>query len=104
MARIRMMRPLIPTMDVRRVKPPPKKADPIYDTPQWRALRKQVFEEAGGICQRRGCGKAGRYVDHIVELRDGGKPFDRAGLELLCPSHHVAKTAAARAARMRRSG
>jgi len=39
------------------------------------------------------------FVDHIVELKDGGAPLDRSNVWLLCTSHHAAKTASERAKR-----
>lgn len=99
---MKMLQPSLRTMDTRSVKPPPKKGDAIYDDPEWRRLRDQVRREAGGRCQREGCPARGRYVDHIIEIKDGGPPLDRSNLELLCPSHHQIKTAAARAERARR--
>jgi 5-methylcytosine-specific restriction enzyme A len=39
------------------------------------------------------------FVDHIVELKDGGAPLERSNLWLLCGSHHTRKSAAERARR-----
>jgi 5-methylcytosine-specific restriction enzyme A len=39
------------------------------------------------------------FVDHIVELKDGGAPLDRSNLWLLCGSCHSLKTAGERARR-----
>jgi hypothetical protein len=39
------------------------------------------------------------FADHIVELNDGGAPFDVANGQCLCGAHHTAKTADARGAR-----
>jgi len=43
------------------------------------------------------------FVDHIVELNDGGAPLERTNVWLLCPSHHSLKTAAERARRTART-
>jgi 5-methylcytosine-specific restriction enzyme A len=59
---------------------------------------------AGKRCEWPGCGKTmGRlFADHKHEVKDGGSPFDPANGWVLCFSHHVSKTNAARAERMRR--
>jgi 5-methylcytosine-specific restriction endonuclease McrA len=36
------------------------------------------------------------FVDHIVELKDGGAPLERSNLWLLCGACHSLKTAAER--------
>jgi 5-methylcytosine-specific restriction enzyme A len=100
MAKLTMLRPRIPTIDTRIAPPPPKQADQFYSSPEWIALRDRVRREAGGRCQVPGCDKRGVYVDHIVEIRDGGARLDPANLQLLCAPHHTAKTAAERAKRM----
>ena len=71
----------------------------FYGSAEWKALRKAVIAERGKRCQR--CSKQGGrvYLDHVVELRDGGAKLDRANVQVLCAGCHTAKTAAARAAR-----
>lgn len=103
--RIPLLKPRVPSMDTRRVKPPPKAADAELATRDWKAMRERVIREAGGRCQHPGCGRAERrmYADHIVERRDGGAVFDRANLQCLCPKHHALKTNAERAKRMVRA-
>lgn len=103
MAKLRMLQPRVATLDLRRVKPPPKQADAELLTNQWKAMRDRVRSEARGMCQAPGCTKPGRYVDHIKERRDGGAVLDRANLWLLCPSHHQFKTNDERAKRMMRN-
>lgn len=100
MAKIPMLGSRIPTMDTRRVRPPPKVADSFYMSKEWIALRDQVRREAHWMCQVPGCKQRGHIVDHIVEIKDGGAKLDRANLMLKCASHHSAKTAAERAKRM----
>jgi 5-methylcytosine-specific restriction endonuclease McrA len=102
MAKLTMLGNRIPTMDTRRAKPPPKVADPELLTRDWKAMRERVRREAGGRCQMPGCTRPGRYVDHIIERRDGGAVFDRANLRLCCAPCHQVKTNAERAKRMRR--
>ena len=99
--RIRSVRP--------RVELPPKQREPIYATPQFQTWRAQVVARADGRCEAidRGhrCSKAApehrMYADHIVELRDGGKPFDVANGQCLCASHHQFKTMAMRNRRLK---
>lgn len=95
--------------ELRRVKPPEKTADPHYFSPEHRAWREQVVARAGGRCEWRlegalRCGRAERrmFADHIVELKDGGAPFDPANGQCLCGRHHSLKTARVRAERHRR--
>lgn len=84
----------------------PKVADPFYSSAPWIELRDRVRREANGRCQWPGCARHGRWVDHRIELRDGGAPLDRANLWLLCPSHHTIKTAQVKRTRdaLRRGG
>jgi len=100
------LRPHIGMVDLRTAALPPKVAEPFYSSAAWIELRNRVRREAGGRCQVQGCGRAERrmFVDHIVELKDGGAPLDRSNVWLLCASHHTAKTASERARRTARPG
>lgn len=100
MAKLMMLMPGIKAADLRSVKPPTKVAAPFYSSAEWIELRNRVRREARGKCQRQGCGERGIYVDHIVEIADGGAPLDRANCELLCASHHQVKTQRERAKRL----
>lgn len=99
--------PRVPTLDARRIQPPPKTAEPYYTTPAYRIWREEVIARAGRRCQSvdsgRRCTKAEpfnrMFADHKVEVRDGGALYDVSNGECLCGSHHSAKTAKARAAR-----
>ncbi len=105
MAKVRMLRPSIPTMDARIAKPPPKEADPHYQTPEHREWRLAVMRRAKWRCQHPGCSVSypdRLFADHIVELRDGGTPFDPENGQALCGAHHSKKTAQARAERAKR--
>lgn len=84
-----------------RLSVPPKVADPHYSTPEHRAWRAEVIRRSGGACAD--CQTAGKrlYADHVVELRDGGAPFNPANGAARCGACHTRKTAAARAARQR---
>jgi uncharacterized protein YfaQ (DUF2300 family) len=49
--------------------------------------------EAGQPCGRK---EPRMFADHVVEIRDGGAPFDTANGQCLCGSHHTLKTNAER--------
>ena len=97
----------IGTVSPRRLAVPPKAAASIYHTEEFRQWRDIVITRAGGRCEQVvsgiRCAKAQplnrMFADHIVELKDGGAPFDPANGQCLCGGHHTAKTAQARAHR-----
>lgn len=97
----------IKTSSFRALKPPAKRADSIYQSPEHKAWRKGVIDRAGARCEAidgdKRCPKTAPehrlFADHIIELKDGGRPFDLSNGQCLCGSHHTSKTAAARAAR-----
>ena len=74
-------------------KPPPKKVDPFYVSPEWRACRKEVMDACGHRCQWPGCDREAVIVDHRVAIKQGGAPLDKANLWGLCRYHSGAKTA-----------
>ena len=92
--------------DTRSIKPPAKATDPLYLSPEWRALMARLIRERGRCCQE--CGRTheddGRpiriYGDHIRELRDGGAPFDPINIRLLDGGCHNKKTQAEKARRL----
>lgn len=106
MAKIRMLGPIIPTMDTRTVKPAPRVPDPIYSSAEHRRWRDEILRRAGGRCQDPNCKTPDRatriYADHIIELKDGGAPFDLANGLGRCGSCHTKKTLKARGERARR--
>jgi len=107
MARLTTLRPTIRTMDQRTAQEPAKVADSHYATPEHRAWRAKVIARAGGRCQDPRCAAPGRsgarlFADHVVELRDGGAPFDVANGLARCGACHTRKTNEARAERMAR--
>ena len=62
---------------------------------RWARTRRAVFERDGWRCVR--CGRAGRLeCDHVVPLEadPGQDPYDPDGLQTLCGSCHIRKTAA----------
>lgn len=95
------LRNRVATLDTRSARPAPKVADRFYGTPAWRQARALAI--AAHLFRCAGCGASGGrlYVDHIVELADGGAPYEQANLRPLCGSCHTAKTVTARAERMR---
>jgi|SRR6516165_6420259 hypothetical protein len=120
MPKLRTLAPLVRTLDTRTTRPLPgpaaisqrfKKADPFYAAPEFRAWRASVVARAGGRCEAithgYRCTKAQpahrMFADHIVELRDGGAPFDLANGQCLCGPHHLMKTAQTRRDRLAKS-
>jgi hypothetical protein len=111
MARLGLVRGRLGASRPQRLKPPAKVADPLYQSPEHRAWAAKVISRAGGRCEAidaRGirCTKAAprhrMFADHVDEVRDGGARFDPDNGQCLCGSHHSAKTALARAARLTR--
>lgn len=98
---MRTLKPSIAIAALQTARAPPKTANKFYLSREWLAVRDRVRREARGRCETPGCGRVERrmFVDHIVELKDGGAPLDRANAWLLCGSCHSLKTAAARAMR-----
>ena len=61
---------------------------------RWQIVRRAVFERDDYRCVM--CGRAGRLeCDHIVPLQcePGQDPYDMNGLQTLCRSCHIEKTA-----------
>jgi 5-methylcytosine-specific restriction protein A len=100
MPKLRSLPSLVRAVDTSTVRLPPKVKAPIYNTPEFQHWRALVIARAGGRCQAIGCSKGKPehrvYADHVVELRDGGQPFDINNGQCLCASHHTMKTMAAR--------
>lgn len=68
----------------------------IYNTAAWSRLSKKK-RTVDPFCEQ--CLEDGRYeqadvVDHIVELKDGGKPYEWSNFRSLCHRCHNVKTAA----------
>jgi hypothetical protein len=101
-------KPLVRTFAGTVVRPQLKRADALYLTYAYEVWRKAVVFRAGHRCQAmdggRRCSKAApqhrMFADHIVELQDGGAPFDPANGQCLCGAHHTAKTVMVRALRL----
>jgi len=98
--RLGTLAPRIGTLDTRRVKPAPKRAEPFYLSPEWRALMARLLAERGRRCQECGRTDCRIFGDHIIELNDGGAPLDPGNVKLLCGACHTIKTSRARSERM----
>jgi 5-methylcytosine-specific restriction enzyme A len=100
-----MLCPLVRSLDVRSAAPAPKRADPFYLSPEWRALMLVIISQRGRVCEDPHCdGRTHHpgmriFGDHIVELKDGGAPLDPANVLLRCGASHTKKTLAQRSAR-----
>jgi 5-methylcytosine-specific restriction protein A len=101
--RLRNLQSRIAIIDTQTAKPAPKVADALYSTPEYRAWRNKVITRALGRCQWPGCTRAEprMFADHIIEVKDGGAPYDPTNGQCLCGRHHSLKTARVRAARQR---
>ncbi len=69
-----------------------KVADDFYHTAEWKEARAMSLALHAFACARCGRRHCRLYVDHKVELHDGGPPLDQTNLEPLCGSCHNAKT------------
>jgi 5-methylcytosine-specific restriction enzyme A len=109
MPKLRTLAALVRTLDTSTTPLPRRQMDPVYSTPEFQRWRAQVVARAGGQCEAIDngyrCSKARpehrMYADHIIELRDGGAPFDLNNGRCLCASHHAIKTVATRANRLK---
>ena len=109
MPKLRTLAPLVRTLNTSTTKLPPRRIDPVYSTPEFQRWRAHVVQRAGYRCEAIDngyrCSEARPdhrvYADHIIELRDGGAPFDLNNGRCLCASHHELKTMAARTKRLK---
>lgn len=71
-------------------------SDAIYRSPRWARLRAQVLREQPICAGLNGhtCDAPSEHCDHIVALRNGGRPYDRTNIQGLCRPCHSRKTAA----------
>lgn len=101
--RLRTLPPRLATLDTRTARPPERVREnhDIYGSQRWRTLAAALLKERGRRCQKCGSNVGRLYADHVVELRDGGAPFDPANIEILDARCHGLKTAAARSDRMK---
>ena len=65
----------------------------FYNTQEWKRLRAEI-KKATPYCQA--CTVTSKQrrliVDHIKEIKDGGDPYDRSNLQVLCYRCHGIKT------------
>lgn len=99
MSRLTTMPPRLARARQSIAKPIPKVKDSIYSTPEFREWRRIVVSRAGNRCEQCGSDSGRMYADHIVELKDGGAPFDPSNGQCLCATHHGLKTAQEKRAR-----
>ena len=61
---------------------------------EWKTLRKKFLDEHPlcACCLLEGRYTPARIVDHIVPIRQGGKPLDEGNLQVLCWSCHSKKS------------
>ena len=57
---------------------------------RWEQVRRGVLDAARWRCEV--CGRYGNQVDHIRPLHQGGNAWTPANLQVLCRTHHIAKT------------
>jgi len=99
MTRLRTLQPTLRTVSTAAAKPQPKVKAAHYYTPEHRAWAAEGRRLCGGACQDCGRTDARLYADHVIELQDGGAPFDAANRRMRCGSCHGLKTAKERARR-----
>jgi 5-methylcytosine-specific restriction enzyme A len=90
-----------------KIAPRPKTAAPFYLSPEWRALVEQMKIERFGsvdkarcedpVCKGPGTGRI--FGDHIIELRDGGRPLSPRNVLFRCGACHSRVTFERRAKR-----
>ena len=75
----------------------------FYSTARWGRVRKIQLgrESMCRHCRERGVLVEASHVDHIVEIADGGDPWDLDNLQSLCKSCHTRKTNHSRISRER---
>jgi hypothetical protein len=110
-ARISTLKPRIPTLDTRRVKPPAKAADEHYGTAEHRAWALEVkrragwrceYVEGGRRCHRSKANGDQMYADHIKNIRDyPDLKLDPANGRCACNSHNTRSGLSDRADRLR---
>ena len=66
----------------------------IYDKQNWRRLsdKFKCVNPFCFMCLEEGRHEIAKVVDHIIELRDGGKAYEWSNLMSLCHYHHNRKT------------
>jgi len=101
MAKVPSIASRIAALDPRSAVPPPKTAEPIYASREYAEWRRIVIGRARDACQDPSCRYPNRtgirlFADHVIELKDGGAPFDPDNGLARCGSCHTIKTVAGR--------
>ena len=99
--RVTTLKPRLQALDMRSAMPAPKVVDGFYLSREWKQARGLAVALHANYCVKCGRRAARMFVDHIVELQDGGDPLAQSNLRLLCGACHSHKTAAERARRQR---
>lgn len=102
-ARPLTLRPTLRTLSTAIAKPPMHVGNPFYASPEWIKARNHARRMLPPVCARCGADSGRLWVDHIVELKDGGEPFELGNLELKCASCHTLKTNEERSRRAKRN-
>lgn len=103
---MKMLAPMIGTLDTRAATPGPKITNPFYLSPAWSRLMAEIKAERGARCedpehdpQKPRIGVR-IFGDHVIEMKDGGASLDKANVLLRCGACHTRKTIAERAKRL----
>jgi 5-methylcytosine-specific restriction endonuclease McrA len=77
----------------------------VYNTSAWRAARKATLWRDGNRCRLNfeGCTHVATTADHVVELDDGGAPYDLRNLQASCRHCNLVKGHLARRLRYERA-
>lgn len=100
MTRLTLLRPTIPKLNGRSVQLPLKTASPHYLTPQHVQWSQEVRKRAGYKCEVCGRSAERMFADHVVELKDGGDPYELNNGMCVCGACHTRKTLQERAKRL----
>lgn len=73
-----------------------------YQSQEHQKWAAAVKRRDGFACQKCGARQSRLIADHIIEIDEGGAPFDVNNGMTLCIACHNSKTAASRAERLRR--
>src|SRR5580765_5769378 len=91
-AKVRRLAPLMRTLSTRTIQAPQKRHEAFYNSPEFRSWRAQVVVRGRNRGAYNGDGERGRkanpaprmYAHPLIELRDGGHPFDVWNGQCLC--------------------
>ena len=76
--------------------PAARERESFYRSKRWKRVRQKVIERDRYQCQEPSCRRLAPsrdlHADHIVEIADGGKPYDMDNLRTLCRGCHTSKS------------